>query len=182
MAYMVEDRVKYATKDAEKEKALKEVAEVTVREKGIATEVAKGKARELERAQALAEERATELETKLGEMKLKLPEAKSLISAIDKEVADLKAALEVSEDKFYDMGFADAENSCEPVVFQSRQYGFGEGWMVAVCTIGVPKDSPFRNPKHVPYPDPPVQNLACAEEEGSQSMGLWSKRLTLTLI
>ena len=34
---MVEDRVKYATKDTEKEKALKEVAEVTVREKGIAT-------------------------------------------------------------------------------------------------------------------------------------------------
>ena len=167
MAYMVEDRVKYAAKDAEKEKALKEVAEVTVREKGIATEAAKGKARELERAQALAEERATELETKLGEMKLKLPEAKSLISAIDKEVADLKAALEVSEDKFYDMGFANAENSCEPVVFQSRQYRFDEGWMVAVCTIGVLEDSPFRNPKHIPYPNPPVQNLAHAEEVGS---------------
>ena len=42
--------MKYATKDAEKEKALKEVAEVTVREKGIAIEAAKGKVRELERA------------------------------------------------------------------------------------------------------------------------------------
>ena len=124
---MVEDQVKYATKDAEKEKALKEVAEVIVREKGIATEAAKGKARELERAWALAEERTTELETKLGEMKLKLAKAESLILARDKEVADLKAALEVSEDKFYDMGFADAENSCEQVVFQSRQYEFGEG-------------------------------------------------------
>ena len=172
--------MKYATKDAEKEKALKEAAEVTVREKGIATEAAKGKARELERARALAEERATKLETKLGEMKLKLPEAKSLIR--DKEVADLKVALEVREDKFYDMGFGDAENSCEPIVFQSWQYEFDEGWMVAVCTIGVPEDLPFRNPKHIPYPDPLVQNLAHAEEEGSHSMGLWSKRLTLTLI
>lgn len=47
--------------------------------------------------------------------------------ARDKEIADLKVALEESENKFYDMGFVDTENSYELVMFQSRQYGFGEG-------------------------------------------------------
>ena len=68
----------------------------------------------------LVEQRATNLEVKMGEMELRLAEAESIISARDKEVVDLKVALEGSEDKFYDMGFADVENSSEPVMFQSQ--------------------------------------------------------------
>lgn len=43
-------------------------------------------------------------------MEVRLVRTASIISARDKEVVDLKATLEESEDKFYDMGFANAEN------------------------------------------------------------------------
>ena len=52
-------------------------------------------------------------------MELKLAEVESIISAKDKEVSELKSALKESENKFYDMGFADAENSYKPVVMQT---------------------------------------------------------------
>lgn len=90
----------------------------------------------------------------MGEMELRLAEAGSLISTRDKEVVDLKVALEEREDKFYDMGFADAEGSSEPVMFQSRQYGFGKGWMAAANALGVQKESPFRILEQIPYPEP----------------------------
>lgn len=45
-------------------------------------------------------------------MELRLAEAESIISTRDKEVTNLKIAPEQSKDKFYNMGFADAENSC----------------------------------------------------------------------
>lgn len=109
---MMEDQLKYATKEAEKEKALKEVAKVIIREKSIATKAVEEKAKELKRAQALVEKKATELETKLREIEVRLVRTASIISARDKEVVDLKATLEESEDKFYDMGFANVENPC----------------------------------------------------------------------
>lgn len=80
----------------------------------------------------------------MGEMELSLAEVESLISARDKEVIDLKVALEESEDKFYDMGFADAKSWSELVMFQSRRYGFGKGWMATVNALGIPEESPFR--------------------------------------
>lgn len=106
-------------------------------------------------------------------MELRLAGAESKISTRDKEVANLKVALEVSEDKFYDIGFANAENSCELVMLQSRHYGFDEGWMAAVGAMGVPKDSPCRDPKQILYTDPPlppVQNLVHAKDKDSQRM------------
>ena len=109
----------------------------------------------------------------MGEMELSLAEVESLISARDKEVIDLKVALEESEDKFYDMGFADAESSSKPVMFQTRRYGFGEGWMAAVNALGVPEKSPFKILEQIPYtkpPPPPVQSPARTEEEKSWSM------------
>lgn len=90
----------------------------------------------------------------MGEMELRLAEAGSLISTRDKEVVDLKVALEEREDKFYDMGFADAEGSSEPVMFQSRRYGFGKGWMAAANALGVLKESLFRILEQIPYPEP----------------------------
>jgi len=67
------------------------------------------------------------METKLGEIELRLIGAESIISMKDKEIAELKVALEESKNKFYNMGFTDTENSTEPVMFQSWQYGFGKG-------------------------------------------------------
>ena len=57
-----------------------------------------------------------ELEAKLGEVELKLVEAASLNKAQAKEVADLKAALEACENRWYNEGFADAENSIELII------------------------------------------------------------------
>lgn len=76
-------------------------------------------------------------------MKLRLAGAKSVISARDKEVADLKVSMEESENKFYNMGFADAKNSSESIMFQSQRFGFSEGWMAIVSALGVPKESPL---------------------------------------
>ena len=45
MAYMMEDRLKSATEEVNREKALKEVAEATAREKSAAIENAEERAR-----------------------------------------------------------------------------------------------------------------------------------------
>ena len=103
----------------EKERAFKEVVEAIMREKSATLEATEGKARELEGACTLAEQKAANLEVKFREIELRLAEAESIILAKDKEVADLKVAMEESENKFYDLGFADAENSSDPIMFQS---------------------------------------------------------------
>ena len=77
------------------------------------------------------------------------------------------------EHYYYNMGFNDAENSVELVMFENRKYGFGEGWLATEMAMGVPKDSPFRNPDQIPYPEPPpttTQKPTEAEEEDAPSM------------
>lgn len=59
---------------------------------------------------------------KLGGTKLKLAEAERLNLAQADEIADLKAALEACEDKWYNAGFVDTENSMEPIVYQARRH------------------------------------------------------------
>ena len=73
------------------------------------------------------EKRSSELEAKLGETEQKLVEVASLNTAQAKELADLKAALEGCESKWRDEGFADAENSMEPVIKEARKLAFREG-------------------------------------------------------
>ena len=73
-------------------------------------------------------------------------DAESIIIARDKEIVELKAALEESENKYYNMGFNDAENFAKLVMFENKKYGFGEGWMAAETAMGLPEDSPFRSP------------------------------------
>ena len=116
MAYMIEDKLR----DAAKEKALKEVVEATVKDKDKAVKNAEERIRVAERARALAEQRVGGLEVKLRGTELKLAETESLNSASAKEIAELKVALEASEDKWFNTGFADAENSIEPIIYQSR--------------------------------------------------------------
>ena len=90
-----------------------------------------------EKARVLAEKRFSDLETKLGETELKLAEALSLNTVRAKELADLKVALEGCESKWYDEGFADAENSVELVINVARKLAFKEGWLVALQAVGV---------------------------------------------
>ena len=59
------------------------------------------------------------MEVHLGGTELKLAEAQSLNTTLAEELTDLKAALEAYENKWYNEGFADAENSVEPVVRQA---------------------------------------------------------------
>ena len=68
----------------------------------------------------MAKKKLAEMEAKQGGVKLKLAEAESLNLAQADEIADLKAALETCEEKWYNEGFADAENSMEPIVHQVR--------------------------------------------------------------
>ena len=84
-----------------------------------------------------------------------MADAKSIITARDKEISELKVALEERKNKYYNIGFNNAKNWVKPIMFENRKYWFGEGWMVAVTAMGLTKDSPFRNPNQIPYSEPP---------------------------
>lgn len=126
---------------------MKEVAIATAKDKGKAAETAEKKAQEYEKARALAEKRLTELDVNQRGPELKLVEAESLNLAQADEVADLKAALEAWEEKWYNNGFADVENFVEPIVHEAQQHGFEKGWMAALQAVELPNDSPLRLPK-----------------------------------
>ena len=58
-------------------------------------------------------------------------------------------------------------------MFENQKYGFGEGWLATEMAMGVPKDSPLRNPDQIPYPEAPpttTQKPTEAEEEDALSM------------
>ena len=82
-----------------------------------------------------------------------MAEAASLNSTLSEEVANLRAALEACENKWYDEGFADAEKGMEPAVMQAWQLSFREGWMAALQDLGVPEDSPLRDLGQIPIPN-----------------------------
>ena len=113
---MMEDWLKGATKEVDKENALKEVAEATTKKKGKAVENAEEQARAFKRAQALAEQKMAEIAANLEETKLRLASAKSLNSVKDKEIVELKTTLKASKDKWYNTGFVGAKNSAKPVM------------------------------------------------------------------
>ena len=92
-----------------------------------------------------------ELKTKLAKTELKLAEATSLNITQAKELADLKAALEACENKWYNEGFANAENSTVPIIQEAWKLAFKEGWLAALQALGVPENSPIRNPNQIPF-------------------------------
>ena len=98
---------------------------------------------------------------------MKLAKAASLNATLSEEVADLRAALEACESKWYDEGFVDAEKGVEPVVTQARQLSFQEGWIAALQALGVPKDSSLRDPGRIPFqdPTPAAQDLTGPNDE-----------------
>ena len=112
--------------------------------------------------------------TKQNETEVKLTEAISLNTSNAEELADLRAALAAAEQKWYNEGFADAENSAEPVVARARNLGFEAGWFAALQALGVPEDSHLRDPGQIPFPSPvaAVQDTPTAiDEEEMASMG-----------
>ena len=119
--------MKELTDVVEREKALKDVAEVVSKERAKIATTAEKKAAASEKAKALAKKRFADLKAKVGETELKLAKAKSLNSAQAEELADQKAALEGCESKWYNEGFADAENSVKPVISEARKLAFKEG-------------------------------------------------------
>ena len=64
---------------------------------------------------------------KQNETDVKLAEAISLNDAQVEELADLRAALEAWEEKWYNERFADTKNSAKPVVNQAWRLGFKAG-------------------------------------------------------
>ena len=104
---------------------------------------------------------------------MKLAEAISLNTSQAKELTDLRAALEACEQKWYNEGFADAGKSAEPMVAQARKLGFKAGWFTALQALGVPEDSPLRDPGQIPFPSTitaVLDPLLAAEEEETASI------------
>ena len=98
ITHILEGRLKGAVKEADKERVLKEVSESTLQEQttDLATaDLAATERRSIEakRARVTAEKRVANLEGKLGEVEVKLAQAESVISIMDKEIADLKVAV-----------------------------------------------------------------------------------------
>lgn len=127
LTYILEVRLKELVKDAVWEKALKDVATATAKEKVKAVKATEEKARSLEQARLAAERKLTKAEDKLGEVELKLAKAASLNLAEADAMADLKATLEACENKWFDEGFANTKNSMEPAIHEARVHGFREG-------------------------------------------------------
>ena len=94
------------------------------KEKAKIAAIAEKKAVAFEKAKASAEKRLADLEAEMGETELKLDEAESLNNTQAEELADLRVALEGCENKWYNEGFADVENSVEPVINKARKLAF----------------------------------------------------------
>ena len=85
----------------------------------------------------------------------------------------MRATLEACEQKWYNEGFADTEKSAESVVVQARRLGFEAGWFAALQALGVPEDSPLRDPSQIPFPSPDTAvqaPIVPVEEEETASM------------
>lgn len=105
--------------EADKEKVLKQIAEVSLNEKTLELNVMERRVVTTERAHELAKQKAEDLQGKLSEVEVKLTEAVSLVFARDKELADLKEILKTCEQVYYNIGFKDVENWAGPVIFQA---------------------------------------------------------------
>ena len=173
MTHVLGERLKELAEDADQKKALKDVTNAVAKEKGKAAKAAKKMAQASKKARQQVEGKLAEVKDRLGGIELKLVKATSLKLAQADQIAKLKAALEACENKWYNEGFTDVEKSAKLVIHQARFHRFKEGWLVALQAMGVPDDSPLRNPAQIPYsvPSPPTQIQAdAAEEEETTSM------------
>ena len=151
MAYILDGRLKELFEDVDLEKVAREAAVKTAKDKIKAGNTTEKRVAAAEKAKALVEKRFAELVAKQNEADLKLAEVVSLNTAQAEELVDLRAALEACEDKWYNEGFANDENSVESVVNEARRLDFEGGWLAALQAFGVPEDSPLRDPSQIPF-------------------------------
>ena len=173
LAHILAGRERNLAEEVDREKEARESVAKTAKEKLKAAESTEKKAAAAEKNRALAEKRCSELLDKQNETDVKLAEAISLTTSQAEELTDLRAALEACEQKWYNEGFVNAEKSTELVVAQARRLGFEAGWFAALQALGVPEDSPLRDPSQIPFPNPviAVQDPTMpAEEEETASM------------
>ena len=78
MTYVIDERLKEIAEDAEREKALKDVAVATVKEKGKAIEATEKKAQSAEKARLVVEKKLTKMEVKLGGHKAQIGRGRKL--------------------------------------------------------------------------------------------------------
>ena len=151
MAHILGDHAKELAGEADQEREAQETAVKTTKEKLKAVETVEKKAVATEKNRALAEKRSVELLAKQNKIDVKLAKVISLSTAQVEELADLRATLEACKEKWYNEGFADTENSVEPVVTQARKIGFEAKWFVALQVLRVPEDSPLRDSDQIPF-------------------------------
>ena len=139
MAHILDGRAKELAEEADRERETWETAVKTAKEKIKAADITEKKAAAAEMNGALVGKRSAELLAKQNETDVKLAKTISLNTAQAEELADLRAALEACEEKWYNKGFTNAENSTKPVVNQARRLGFEAGWFAALHILGVPR-------------------------------------------
>lgn len=93
----------------------------------------------------------------------------SLLSARDKELANLKSMMKAQKQTYYNKDFKDVENSARPIVFQAQKFRFMEGWMAVVNAIDLLKNSPFRSADQVPLPEDPKAEIQAPEQDEDSS-------------
>ena len=152
MAHILGEHAKDLAQEADREREAQETAVKTAKEKMKVAETTEKKAAAAEKNKTLVEKRSTEILAKQNETDVKLAKAISLNTAQAEELANLRADLEAYEEKWYNEGFTDAENSVEPVVNQRRKIGFETRWFAALQVLGVPEDFPLRDPGQIPFP------------------------------
>ena len=119
MAHILAGRTRDLAEEVDREKGVWESTAETEKEKLKVAESAKKKAAAAKKNRALAEKRCAKLLAKQNETDVKLAKAISLNTSQAEELTDLRAALEACEQKWYNEGFADAEQSTEPVMAQA---------------------------------------------------------------
>ena len=124
--------MKELSEDADWEKAAREVAAKTAKDETKAAEATEKRVTAAKKAKALVEKRSAELEVKQNEADLKLVEAISLNVAQAEGLANLRVALVACENKWYNEGFANAENFAELVIKEAQRLAFEKGWLAAL--------------------------------------------------
>ena len=173
LAHILNDWLNEFSEEVVWEKAGRDTATKTAKDKIKASDAAKKRAVAAKKARALVEKKLAELITRQNETDLKLAEVASLNVALNEELVDLWATLEACENKWYDEGFADAKKGVEPVIREARQLSFQEGWMATLHASGVPKDFYLRDLSRIPFPDslPATQNpMGPVDEEETDSL------------
>ena len=131
MTYFLYGQLEQAHEEADKEKALKQVANSNLQDKILELAQMEQRANATGKARDVAKQKVRLLEGNLKESKVKIAEMKSMVSTQDNETVDLKEIMKNNEQNFYDRRFNDAEHLSQLVVFEScrmlhgRMDGYG---------------------------------------------------------